>query len=222
MAFYFRYPPNLEYVDRTPGNTNISEYDTVKNLFKRLKLREDISGDYLYFTKYFVKGDERPDNIAHKFYDDETLDWLVLLSNNIQNVYDEWPKTEIQFTAYLYAKYETTDKIQSVRHYETRKLQDNNGNVVLKGGLIVPQNFEFTYYDRSLGQNVTNKTSAVAITNYQYEARLESAKRGIYLLKQEYVPVVLQDIEREMPYKEGSTQYVSETLKRAENIRLFA
>ena len=58
-------------------------------------------------------------------------------------------------------------------------------------------------------------------TNYTYEVRKEEAKRNIYLLKVEYVELVLDDVERLMPYKKGSTQYVSRTLKKGEDIRLF-
>ena len=50
----------------------------VKNLFKRAKLREDIYANLAYFTKYQIIGDERPDNVAEKIYDDPTLDWVIL------------------------------------------------------------------------------------------------------------------------------------------------
>ena len=41
------------------------------------------------------------------------------------------------------------------------------------------------------------------------------------LLKGIYLNIVYDDIEKMMRYKKGSTQYVSKSLKRAENIRLF-
>ena len=37
-----------------------------------------------------------------------------------------------------------------------------------------------------------------------------------------YLNVVLNDMDRIMPYKTGSTQYVSETLVKGENIRLYS
>lgn len=89
MPSYFRYVPEFDYVSRT-SDRNISEYITVKNIFKRGRLREDIFGDLTFFTKYQVVGDNRPDNVAYEVYGDETLDWIVLLSNNILNVQSEW------------------------------------------------------------------------------------------------------------------------------------
>ena len=71
---YFRQLPNFEYVSRNPGEHNISDYVPVKNLFKRAKLREDIFGNLNFFEKYSIIGDERPDNVAFKYYNDDTLD----------------------------------------------------------------------------------------------------------------------------------------------------
>ncbi len=62
---------------------------------------------------------------------------------------------------------------------------------------------------------------ALPITNYKYEENLENKKREIFILKPEYISVVLDDIEDITKYKKGSTEYIDETLKRAENIRLF-
>jgi hypothetical protein len=62
----------------------------------------------------------------------------------------------------------------------------------------------------------------VPITNYEYEERLENNKRNIFLLKPRYLNVVFDDLDEMMVYEKGSTQYVSETLKRGDNIRLYS
>ena len=53
--------------------------------------------------------DERPDQIANKIYDDESLDWVVLVSNNILNIREEWPLPQSVFDKYLLEKYGTYD-----------------------------------------------------------------------------------------------------------------
>ena len=53
------------------------------------------------------------------------------------------------------------------------------------------------------------------VTNYQYEEKIQNKKREIFILKQEYVSVVMDDIADLMPYKKGSTEYASKTLKKA-------
>ncbi len=135
---YFRQVPNLEYVNRTKGNDDISNYINVKNLFKRGKIRPDIFGNLSYFTKYKVIGDERPDNIAWNVYEDSSLDWIVLLSNNILNVQSEWPLPQRALDEFLMEKYETHEKLHSIHHYETVEITNIKGGVVLPGGLETP------------------------------------------------------------------------------------
>jgi len=222
MPTYFRQVPNFEYVSRTTDSQNISEYKTVKNLFKKGKLREDIFGDLSFFTKYKIVGDDRPDNVAFEIYGDETLDWLVLLCNNILNVQTEWPLSQQSFQNFLLNKYGSEDNILEVHHYETIKVTDSFGVTIVPEGLQVQPDYSVEYYDSGL-ENYIVKTNIVReVTNYDYENKIENDKRNIFILKPTYLNVVLNDLEDIMPYKEGSSQYVSEDLKRADNIRLYS
>ena len=136
---YFRQVPDLEYVNRTKGNTDISNYITVKNLFKRGRLRPDIFGNLNFFTKYKIIGNERPDNIAFKEYGDSNLDWVILLANNILNVQDEWPLPQNSLDEILLEKYGSYDKLyHEVHHYETIEIKNSKGGVILPGGLETP------------------------------------------------------------------------------------
>lgn len=222
MPTYFRQVPNFEYVSRTADTKNISEYRTVKNLFKRGKLRDDIFGDLTFFTKYQIIGDDRPDNVAFEVYGDETLDWLILLSNNILNVQTEWPLTQDSFQNFLISKYGSDEKIFGIHHYETTQVIDSSGVIIVPAGLTVDSNYSVEYYDSNLESYITKTNIIIPVTNYDYESKIENAKRNIFVLKGDYLNLVLNDLDEIMPYKEGSTQYVSETLKRAENIRLYS
>jgi hypothetical protein len=222
MPTYFRQVPDFEYVSRTADTKNISEYRTVKNLFKRGKLRDDIFGDLTFFTKYQIVGDDRPDNVAYEVYRDETLDWLILLSNNILNVQTEWPLTQDSFQNFLINKYGSDEKIFGIHHYETTQVIDSSGVIIVPAGLTVDSNYSVEYYDSRLESYITKTNIVIPVTNYDYESKIENAKRNIFVLKGDYLNLVLNDLDEIMPYKEGSTQYVSETLKRAENIRLYS
>ena len=222
MPTYFRQVPNFEYVSRTADTKNISEYRTVKNLFKRGKLRDDIFGDLTFFTRYQIIGDDRPDNVAFEVYGDETLDWLILLSNNILNVQTEWPLTQDSFQNFLINKYGSDEKIFGIHHYETTQVIDSSGVTIVPAGLTVDSNYSVEYYDSNLESYITKTNIVIPVTNYDYESKIENAKRNIFVLKGDYLNLVLNDLDEIMPYKEGSTQYVSETLKRAENIRLYS
>ena len=221
MASYFRQVPDFDYVNRDSDGKNIGDYQVVKNLFKRVKIRQDILQNLAYFTQYKIQGDDRPDNIAFEIYEDETLDWVVLLSNNILNVQTEWPLTQAAFNDFLIKKYGDIEKSNNIHHYETRELKNDRGEIVVRKGLTVPKNYKIEYFDTKRNQYVVRTNEVDAVTNYTYEVRKEEAKRNIYLIKSDYLELILEDINRLMPYKKGSTQYVSRTLKKGEDIRLF-
>ncbi len=220
MANYFSYVPEIDYVNRFP-NAKIGEYNRAKNLFTRAKIRDDIFQDLSNFTKYSIVGDERPDNVSYAYYGDATYDWLVLLANNVVDVYSEWPMTQQSFDTFLLNKYGTYGEIDGVHHYESIKVTNSRGIKVLDAGLTVPSNFSVTYFDSGLGTEVIKTNITREITNRVFEDKLEDKKRNIYLLKKEYLNMITQDVKNVLKYKEGSTQYVSRTLKRVDNIRLY-
>ena len=169
---YFRQVPDFQYVSRLP-NATISDYITVKNLFKRGKLKENVAADATLFTKYQVRGDDRPDNVAFKFYGDENLDWLVMLSNNILNLQNEWPLLQAEFDRYLIDKYETYENLNSVHHYETIEIKSSTGVVIVPAGLTVDSNYSVTYFDWIRELEITENNIVTPITNLEYEEKLD-------------------------------------------------
>ena len=222
MASYFRNIPDFEYVSRTAETKNISEYQKVKNLYRRGKLKNDIFNDLTYFTKYKIVGDDRPDNVAFNVYNDETLDWVILLSNNITNIQTEWPLDHQSYYNFLIDKYGSEEAIHGVHHYETIEVRDTNRTIIVPEGLKVPQDYSIEFYDEELESYTTMSNITLEITNYTYENNIEDEKRNIYALKPAYLNIILNDMEESMLYKEGSTQYLSETLVKGENIRLYS
>ena len=48
---YFTNVPNFDYVSRLPESKYISDYVQTKNLFRRVKMSEEIFGDLTFFKK---------------------------------------------------------------------------------------------------------------------------------------------------------------------------
>tara|TARA_B100000287_G_scaffold132080_1_gene124171 strand:- start:61 stop:732 length:672 start_codon:yes stop_codon:yes gene_type:complete len=218
---YFRNIPEFAYVNRDdPKSTN--EYNLVKNFFKRAKLRDDIFENVAFFEKFIIKGDDRPDNVAFQVYGDPTLDWVVLMSNNIVNVQSEWPLSNENFYEYLIDKYENETKLYSgIHHYEANEVKTSNGRIIIESGTRVGVGQSVSFFDKGKNDQVTITDIALPVTNFTYEQNLNNKKREIFLLKKIYLNIVFDDLEQIMSYKEGSTQYVSETLVQGDNIRLF-
>ena len=220
MSNYFNHVPNLEYVNRLP-NAKISDYITVKNLFKKNEIRPDIFNDATVFTEYQIKGDDRPDNVAFEVYKDSTLDWVVLLSNNIINIQTEWPLLQNDLDRFLLDKYGTYEKLNAVHHYETKEIKDSAGVVMVPQGLHVASDYSITYWDDTQRGYVAQTDVPEPVTNYEYEMDIENRKRNIRILKGIYLGIVRDDMDELMTYKKGGTQYESPTLKRGENIKLY-
>lgn len=232
MSSYFSKLPNFEYVSRLPG-AKISDYSLVKNLFKKGYIREDIFQDLAFFEKYKIIGDERPDNVAYKIYNDSNLDWIILLANNYMNIQSEWPLTQSDFDAFLKEKYgvgltsesDIYNRIYNeIHHYETIEIKNSKGVTIIPSGLEVPFNYRAGdyFYDEGTESLQLIPIATKGITNYEYEEKIENEKRNIFILKPVYAQIIINDIEEMMQYKEGTTQYVSSALKRADNIRLYS
>ena len=142
--------------------------------------------------------------------------------NNIVNIQNEWPISNADFDELMLEKYGSYDTLFSgIHHYETLEVKDARDVKIVNAGLKVESDYSVTFFDERAGQMVT-VTPTIPVTNYQYEQKVNEDKRNIYLLQPRYVQVVRDDLEDLMTYREGSTQYMSETLKRADNIRLFS
>ena len=216
---YFRQLPNFNYVSRLDEKVSSSDYIEVKNIFKRAKVREDFFQNFTAFTRYTIKGDERPDNVAQKFYKDADLDWVILYINNIINVREEWPLTNVSFKNHLIDKYGSISAYSSIHHYETEEVRDQADNVIVPAGLQVDEDFTVTYRDVAMGKEVIASGITDGITNEQFETNLQNERRHIYILRPAFLGIVLDDIERVMTYSQSS-QYINDKLKKADNINI--
>ena len=222
MSNYFSYIPDLDYVSRLP-DSKIGDYVRVKNLFKKGKLREDIFQNVAFFEKYKIVGDDRPDNVAFEVYDDSSLDWVILLSNNILNIQSEWPLPQTDFDRFVLDKYGDYNTLYNgIHHYETIEIKNTQGVTIVPAGLQVDSSYSVSYYDFFTDLQVTTGNLATPITNYEYEEKIDNDKRNIFILKSRYLNIVFDDMEEIMAYKKGSTQYVSESLKTGDNIKLYS
>ena len=165
---YFGQFPHMQY-NLTGKNGNTT---TVTDIFRRVKARSKIVNNVSAFDKYDVQEGEKPEDIAYKVYGDTDYFWVVTLVNNIVNRYYDWPLDEYVFQQYVQDKY---TQPEAVHHYE--KLQ-SSGRQVGEG----PS--DYSHYCEC---NET-EAGAEAVTNIQYERRIQDSKRQIKLLNRNYLP----------------------------------
>ena len=214
---YFRQLPTLNYPSLKNDRTSAYDYQVVKNIFKRAVIRNDIFDEVTAFTKYSVVGDERPDNVADNFYNDSTLDWVVLTTNNIVHVRDEWPMGNQDFLTYLNGKY-TEAQLAKIHHYETKVIRDSNGKLIQPSGLTVPADHSISFVDNGV---LREESSLTSFTFLEHETNINDNKRNINVLRSEYLNFFLESFEEIMEYK-PSKQFVTDSLKKTENPRLIS
>ena len=214
---YFRQLPELDYPSLANDRKSAYDYQKVKNIFKRAVIRDDLFDEVVAFTKYSVVGDERPDQVAYNFYGDSGLDWVVLTTNNIIHVRDEWPMGNQDFLTYLNSKY-TAEQLSNIHHYETKLIRDSRGRLIQPEGLIVPAGHSISFLDNGALRTESQLTS---FTFLEHENNVNDKKRDIDILRPEYLSVFLENFAEIMEYK-PSRQFVNEDLKKTENPRLIS
>ena len=221
MSNYFNRLPNLEYPSLLKTRRTNSDTIRVKNLFRRVKIREDLFSNLTEFDKYQIHGDDRPDTVAEEIYGNPNLDWVILMSNNIIDLKNEWPMTQYDLNMHLDDKY-TPEQLGDIHHYETLQLKDGKGRLVVPAGKVVDEDWSLEYFD---GLQIRNTDSTIAgrplrsVSFLEYEINKNDKKRNINVLRRDVLSMFMKDFERIMKY-DKSSQYVDKKLKKTENIRL--
>ena len=213
---YFRELPDLNYQSPLSTKTSSRSYLRVKNLFRRVKLRDDLNNVFTIFYKYQIPEGARPDTIAEEIYGSSDLDWVVILTAGIINLRNEWPLDNRHLYRFVESKYGLTN-INNIHHYETKEVKDSKGRTILPAGKKVDSTFSMVDPDNANKVNIT-PNPVIGVTNWEYETLINEDKRSIYLLKRDYLQMYLNDM-REIMHYDKSSQFVNRRLVETENTR---
>ena len=223
---YFRELPTLRYPSFIDKNSSLDFVDA-KNLFRRVKLREDLQSIITLFDKYEIPEGFRPDNVAEELYDSDQLDWVVIVCAGIVNIRGEWPLSNNDLFNFASNKY--GQNLNEVKYYETKEVKDSKGRIVLEKGKVVDKNFKLFYYDNGevktndltkLGSNVAAIPDPVSsVSNYVHETRINNDKRNIFVLKKGFLQQFLDDFRDIMIYG-PSSQFIDDNIIQTENTNI--
>lgn len=191
--FYFRPFPTTSY--RIPGR---KDYVPVLDITKRFSIANFINNSAVTFDEYFVQEGERPDTVAYDYYQDYTMDWLVLLVNEIQDPYFEWVMSYEQFNAYLKKKYGSVEYTMSTVHHYEQIIQQHK--IVIDGidQRIIPEKTLEVDYTTYASLTAPERKS---VSIYDYEVKRNDDNRHIFLLDPNYLAI----IKEQHPYIFQST-----------------
>ena len=210
---YFRELPNLLYPSFLPEKVSSLDFIEVKNIFRRVKMRDDLFNNFTLFDKYEIPEGARPETVAEELFGSPNFDWIILTVAGIINVRNEWPLSNRDLYNYVDNKY--GDSINSNRFFETIEVKNSDEQLILPKGKIVDSNFTIP----KPGEPTAILNPVVGITNYEYETRLNEEKRNIFVLREEYLQEFIEDMKDIMTYAESS-EYLNERTIQTENTNI--
>ena len=213
---FFRELPNVEFLSPLADRNSSLDYIKVKNLFRRVKVRDDLKKYFTIFDRVTVKDGARPDQIADIVYGNAELDWVVLITAGIINVNNEWPLSSYELYNYSLEKYGAL--LNATKHYETIEIRDQKNRLILPKGKIVDSDFSIPNPNNPL-TDLTGNAIRIGVSYYEYETRLNENKRELDLLNPRYLDQFLKDMRKIMKYSRSS-QYVSTRLIKTSNTRI--
>ena len=172
---YFADLPKINYDIEANGSLKL-----VPDIFRRVKTRSKILNNVVLLDDYDIQEGDSPETVAFKAYGDAKYFFVVCLVNNIVNRYYDWPLDEFNFQQYVKDKY---DNAESIHHYE--KIQSSGK---LKGD--GPSD-----YSHMLEVNST-ELGAGAVSNIEYERRLQDKKRTIKMLEPQYLNAFVTEFKK--------------------------
>ena len=161
---YFKYFDTINYDVR--GIKNKPTIDSITNILKRVRMKVDFVKYQSFFAMHTIIDGETPEYLAHEYYGDAELHWVVLYAQQMTNPYYDWPLRYYDLKKFVTKKYGTAN-INAVHHYE----------------------------DEDKFQVDSTAAGAVAVTNFIYEETLNDAKRNINLVRPEFVPEIVTELK---------------------------
>tara|TARA_B100000214_G_scaffold336479_1_gene280443 strand:- start:2777 stop:3310 length:534 start_codon:yes stop_codon:yes gene_type:complete len=164
------------YYDLKGDGTNT----LLTDLFTRIKIRDKAFDVATLYDKYDVVSGERPEDIAYKHFGNTQYHWVILLTNNITDRFYGWPLSNQEFESFITSKY---DNPEAIHHYE--KVQ-SSGRTTGQG----PADYSHLIECQS------TDVGAQAVSNREYEERIQDEKRQIKLLDPAYLNIFIEEFEK--------------------------
>ena len=215
---YFSILPNLKYDKKQQSFPfSSSDYILVKNFFRRFQVNPDIFDYAVFYNKMIVENNMRIEQVADKVYGSSGLDWVVAVTNDITNLYQDWPVSDYSLQKWVESEY--NDPYSTIRYYEIKEdVKNDKGTIFLKKGQKVDKTFydgSFTYNNEDVNNSVSTipgNTISKGISIFEDETRRNDVKREIYIIKGQFVKPLIADLKKQSTYNKCSA-FVSKKVK---------
>lgn len=162
MSYFSRFPFVSNYKIQGQSYTGM-------DITRRTGVSKDDKENPAIYLDYDIGESETPTILADRLYDDSSLYWVILLFNEIFDIEEDWPLTQVALDQYVTRVY---DDPNGIHHYESAAT-----------GAWVDEELHPDY-------------DTIPVTNYEHELNLNEAKRKIKLPTPDYVGQIVAEHNR--------------------------
>jgi hypothetical protein len=115
------------------------------------------------YSPYVIRDGETPDYVSYKLYGSPEYDWVIMLTNNLYSIHDDWPKNSETFKNYIIDKYgNLNDPMTTIKYY----YNNSTGNII-----------------DSIEWNLLSAANRRSETEYEWELRKNTNKSKILVMQ---------------------------------------
>ena len=224
---FFSKLPNLEYTpNRTQYKFTNEDFVLAKNIFRMLQIDNSVYATDL-FVQVELKDGTRPDMLAAELYGDPNYDWVILVTNQVKDIKNDWYLSSREFEKLMTKRYAD---FEGVKHYVTVEVKNDIGEIVQPAGMVVnydptdPDSFKLRYiksYNPFVEENENGNTLLVSVSNYSYEVEQNNKRRIIQLLKPDYLKSFVEIFSRSVSYDSNKYGLTSDARKTLNKVSIF-
>jgi len=200
MSKYFSHLPNIMVGDSSDDST-VSNFVKTKNLFRRSRVLPDALKNFTFFQRYTIPGNFKPYQVSHAVYGTPNYEWVILITNDITNIYTQWPLSSEEFDKKIRTVYGVGDKTLDTKCWRTKEFKTPEGVILVPGGLIVPESYTYRLPN---GEFIPKNRLIERVTYYEYEVELNESKRNIQLVFPSVIERFITEYDQALQYPNHS------------------
>jgi len=170
---YFQNFPKIYYAFEYRDGMRLQ---IVRDITLNLRPVKEILENVMYYEDYDIADGDTPEIIAEKLYGDPLLHWVILLTNERYHYLKDFPVPEEFFEEYLANIYGPSGGARTHSLY-------GRPHYLSPSGRVVDSNYPL----------------ARAVSNREYEAKVNQAKRRIRIVNPRLIGMFVQNLQEAFP-----------------------
>jgi hypothetical protein len=167
---YFANFPDILYPFELGGKIKLVR---VKDIVSNVRIRKQVLSNITLYDEYDIEDGETPEIIAERVYGDANLHWVIMLTNDRYDLWNDFPLSGEALSKYIENKYGQGNEENQHVIFDTPHFEDEKGNIV-----------------DGPASNLVR-----AITNLEYETRVNESKRRIKIINKTLIAAIVSELE---------------------------